>query len=342
MRRRLTTILAADVVGYSKLMAADEDATLRALRSHREVIDRLIARHDGRIFNTGGDSVLAEFGSAVEAVRCAISMQDELRVRNAELIPDRRLLLRIGINVGDVFVEGDDLLGDGVNIAARLEGLAPAGGICISGSTFEQVKNKLSVGFEDLGPQQVKNIPEPVSAFSITAAPVVVAAAGAEAGAAAAGPPASRRWRWPAAGVLVLGLVVAAVVVATRDDAPSGPRPLSDFAENISTDAMSDGDIEAMMAGVTITGLRASDKKPFKVVLNGDKTVNYTFEGDGDLSGTTQSETGRWWVEDSRFCIHVPKFAHGQPACPRIVKTGSTLAAVRPGSGAMLPWKIVK
>jgi len=336
-RRRLTTILAADVVSYSKLMAEDEEATLRTLRSHREVIDRLIERHDGRIFNTGGDSVLAEFGSAVEAVRCAISMQDELRVRNAELVPDRRLLLRIGINVGDVIVEGADLLGDGVNIAARLEGLAQAGGICISGSTFEQVKNKLSVGFQDLGPQQVKNIPEPVAAFSITSAPVVVAATGAT----AAAPAARRGWRLPVAAVVLLGLGVATAVVATRYFAPGGPRPLSAFADNLTTDEMTAGDITALMAGATITGLRAIDKQPFKIFLGNDMTLSYSFDGTGDQSGTTQQETGRWWAEDARFCMQVAKFAKGQPACPRIVKTGQTLAAVRP-NGTALPWTVIK
>ena len=126
-KRRLTTILAADVAGYSALMASDEEATVRTLRAYREIIDKLIARHDGRIFNTAGDAVLAEFSSAVEAVRCAITIQDELRVRNAELVPERQMLFRIGVNLGDVLVEGDDLLGDGVNIAARLEGVAEPG-----------------------------------------------------------------------------------------------------------------------------------------------------------------------------------------------------------------------
>ncbi|MDX1592758.1 MAG: adenylate/guanylate cyclase domain-containing protein [Gammaproteobacteria bacterium] len=201
--RRLATILAADVVGYSRLMAEDEDATVRTLKAYRAIIDRLIDRHDGRIFHTAGDSVVAEFGSAVEAVRCAITIQDELRVRNAELDEARRMNLRIGINIGDVIVDGDDLLGDGVNVAARLESLASAGGICISGGTFEQVKNKLSIGFEDLGPQAVKNLPDPVAAFRITGAPVTVRDSGP-------GTPALRRGPSPgaliAAGVAVAGL----------------------------------------------------------------------------------------------------------------------------------------
>ncbi len=170
--RKLTTILAADVVAYSRLMAADEEATLRTLKTYRGVIDGLIDRHHGRLVGTAGDAVLVEFGSAVEAVRCAISIQEDLRVRNAELPEDRQMLFRVGINVGDVMIEGDDLFGDGVNVAARLEGLADPGGICISGSTFDQVKNKLSTGFEDMGPQEVKNIPQPVPTRCGTSAPV--------------------------------------------------------------------------------------------------------------------------------------------------------------------------
>ncbi len=175
--RKLTTILAADVVGYSQLMALDEEATLGMLKSYRQLIDRLIDKHSGRIFKTAGDAVLAEFGSAVEAVRCAISIQEDLRVRNAEQPEDRQMWLRVGINVGDVMVEGDDLFGDGVNVAARLEGLADKGGICISGSAFDQVKNKLSIAFRDLGAQKVKNIPEPIPAYEIVPGRVAVARA---------------------------------------------------------------------------------------------------------------------------------------------------------------------
>ncbi len=204
-KRRLTTILAADVEGYSRLMRADEEATLATLKTYREIIDGLIARHDGRIFGTGGDSVLAEFGSAVEAVRAAISIQEELRVRNAELAETRRMHFRIGITVGDVMVEGDNLFGDGVNVAARLEGLAEAGGICISGSAFEQVKNKLTIGFEDIGPQEVKNIDEPVSAFRLVP--------GSEA-APAKTPTSARKWRpWALAAAAVAAIAVIGVAV---------------------------------------------------------------------------------------------------------------------------------
>lgn len=174
--RRLTTIFAADVVGFSRLSAADEEGTLRTLRTYRTLVDKLIARHDGRIFGTAGDSVIAEFPSAVEAVRCAMSVQEELRVRNSELPENRQMLFRIGINVGDVLVEGDNLFGDGVNIAARIESLAQPGGISISGSTFEQVNRKLSVHFEDTGRQAVKNIDEPIATFRVLTGPPIVEA----------------------------------------------------------------------------------------------------------------------------------------------------------------------
>ena len=165
--RKLTTVLAADVAGYSRLMADDEASTVRTLRYYREIIRGLVARHEGRVVDTTGDGVLAEFGSPVEALRCAISIQEELGVRNGELPEDRRMEFRIGVNVGDVIVEGDVLFGDAVNIAARLESVADPGAICISGSTFEHVKNKLSVGFRNEGEQSVKNIPYPVPAYSV-------------------------------------------------------------------------------------------------------------------------------------------------------------------------------
>ena len=205
VQRKLTTILAADVEGYSRLMSADEETTLKTLKTYREIIDGLIARHDGRIFGTAGDSVVAEFGSAVEAVRCAIEIQEELKVRNAELVEDLRMMFRIGINVGDVMVEGDNLFGDGVNVAARLEGVAEAGGICISRSAFDQVRNKLSIGFEDIGPQQVKNIAEPVSTYRLVPGRVSVSA-GATAG---AGPSGAKRWARPAIAAFVLVIIAA-------------------------------------------------------------------------------------------------------------------------------------
>jgi len=174
MRRKIAAILAADIAGYSRLVAEDEEETVRRLGAYRGVFDDLIARYGGRIFNTAGDAVLAEFTSSVEAVRCAVDVQESLRTRNRAYPPSRTMSYRIGITVGDVIEREGDLLGDGVNIAARLEALAPAGGICISNSVFEQVANKVSVRFADLGEQAVKNIPRPVRAYVIAQDDVTV------------------------------------------------------------------------------------------------------------------------------------------------------------------------
>jgi len=165
MERKLTAILSADVEGYSRLMGEDEEATIRTLTSYREVMALLIRLHRGRVVDSPGDNLLAEFGSVVDAVKCAAVIQTTLRAENADLPHDRRMEFRIGINLGDVMVEGERIYGDGVNIAARVEGLAEGGGICISGTVFDQVKGKVSVNFEDLGPQQVKNIAEPIRAY---------------------------------------------------------------------------------------------------------------------------------------------------------------------------------
>ena len=167
--RRLVAIFAADVEGYSRLMGANEVETLQALTQRRTVLDGLISAHRGRIANTAGDSVLAEFGSAVDAVQCAVEAQKALAEANAGASPDRHINFRIGIHVGDVMVKGGDLFGDGVNIAARLQTLASAGGTCISGAAHDQVRKILPFAFADLGAQQVKNIEEPVRAFAVSA-----------------------------------------------------------------------------------------------------------------------------------------------------------------------------
>ena len=170
--RRLTTILAADVAGYSRLIGADEECTLARLRAIRqEQVDPAISTHRGRIVKTTGDGMLVEFTSVVDAVRCAIEVQGSMAGHNAGLAPDERIDFRVGINLGDVVVEDDgDLMGDGVNIAARLEGIAAPGGICVSGSAFEQVQGKVAATFVDLGERPLKNIARPVRAFAIAAA----------------------------------------------------------------------------------------------------------------------------------------------------------------------------
>jgi len=170
-QRRLAAILAADVVGYSRLMQRDEAGTLAALKTRRtEVLQPLVAWHRGRIVKLMGDGVLIEFASAVDAVECAVRLQEAMDAANARLPEDRRILLRIGINLGDVMVEGSDLYGDGVNIAARLEGLAEPGGVFVSQTVFNHVRGKVQIGFEDLGEHNLKNMPEPVRVYMASGA----------------------------------------------------------------------------------------------------------------------------------------------------------------------------
>jgi class 3 adenylate cyclase len=168
--RKLATILSADVAEYSRLMAEDEEQTLRTFRGHKEVFEKLVTLHRGRVFNTAGDGILAEFNSAVEAVRCATEIQAALRTRNDQLPENRQVNFRMGVNLGDVMVQGSDLLGDGVNVAARLQSAAEPGGVCISGSIFDQIRNKLSLSFKELGELNFRNIPQAVRVFSIAEA----------------------------------------------------------------------------------------------------------------------------------------------------------------------------
>src|ERR1700739_1584573 len=209
MKRKSAAIMAADIAGHSKLVAEDEEETLRRLESYRAVFHDFVARFSGRIFNTAGDAILAEFPSAVDAVRSAIDVQESLRTRNLAYPASRQMSFRIGITIGDVVERDGDLLGDGVNIAARLEGLAEVGGICISRGVHEQVANKLSVQFADIGAQEVKNIPTPVHAYMVAmrreggtyATPQLSKAVKT---------PAQQNWMWPLA-VTVVCLVAIGV-----------------------------------------------------------------------------------------------------------------------------------
>src|ERR1700750_915836 len=167
--RRLVAVFAADVEGYSRLMGADEVGTLEGLTERRAILDRIIGEHRGRIANTAGDSVLAEFGSAADAVQGAVEAQIALAEANSSVAPDRRISFRIGVHIGDVIIRAGDLFGDGVNIAARLQSIAPPGGVCSSGVTYDQVRKVLPMTFVDLGVQQVKNIQEPVRAYQVCA-----------------------------------------------------------------------------------------------------------------------------------------------------------------------------
>src|SRR5690349_19255084 len=168
VERRLAAILAADMAGYSRLMGADEEGTLERLKAYRrQLIDPKIREHHGRIVKTTGDGMLVDFPSVVDAVKCAVEVQRAMLDRNAETPEDKRITFRIGINLGDVIIDGDDIYGDGVNIAARLEALAEPGGICISRVVRDQIRDKLPYPFEDMGEQTVKNIARPVRIFSL-------------------------------------------------------------------------------------------------------------------------------------------------------------------------------
>jgi hypothetical protein len=222
-----------------------------------------------------------------------------------------------------------------VNVAARLEGIAQPGGICISGSTFEQVKNKLSIGFKDLGLQQVKNIPEPISAFGITSAPVAVVG---EAGGTASG---SGRKR----SVAIAAIVAATVVVgglAFWQLSPPGSAPLTEFPTIVSIDEMRAEEIRAFMSGMAINGNRTSDGQPFTIVLNADMTANYQFARTGDLSGTMARVVGKWRAEDSRFCMQIQHFSAGREVCPRIEKNGYEITARSGRDSTLLSWSLTK
>jgi adenylate cyclase len=173
-KRKLTTILSADVVGYSRLMEDNEEATIQTLNTYRNSMSTLIQQHRGRVVDMTGDNLMAEFSSVVDAVKCAVETQKEISERNADLLENRRMLFRIGVNLGDIVEEEDRIYGDGVNIAARLEGMAEGGGICISGTTYDQLRNKLELGYEYLGEHSVKNIAAPVRVYKVLTEPEAV------------------------------------------------------------------------------------------------------------------------------------------------------------------------
>jgi adenylate cyclase len=217
-KRKLTAILSADVKGYSRLMGEDEEATVRTITAHRNVITTVIEKYRGRVVDSPGDNILAEFASVVDAVQSAVEIQEVVRAKNAELPEDRRMEFRIGINLGDVIQEGERIYGDGVNIAARVEGLADPGGICISGSAYEQIENKLALGYEYLGEHTVKNIVKPIRVYRVPTGPKPAVQVTEE------GKPALR-WQRAALAVMIALLVVAGGVAIWKSYRPSTSPP---------------------------------------------------------------------------------------------------------------------
>jgi adenylate cyclase len=217
VKRKLSAILSADVVGYSRLMGEDEVSTVRTLEACRKVMSDLIEQFRGRVVDSPGDNLLAEFSSVVDAVQCAVEIHEVIRAKNEELPEDRRMLFRIGVNLGDVIEEGDRIYGDGVNIAARLEGLAEAGGICISGSAHEQIKNKLALGYEYIGEHTVKNIAEPLKVYRVPMGPkVAFPKEGSEKKTK------SKNWQWTALGAAG-AIIVIIGALAVWNFYPRGP-----------------------------------------------------------------------------------------------------------------------
>lgn len=219
VNRKMSAILSADVKGYSRLMNMDEEGTVKALNDCREIIAGCVHDHRGRIVDSPGDNVLAEFVSTVEAVKCAVKVQEDLKIRNADLPENRKMEFRMGVNLGDVIEEEGRIYGDGVNIAARLEGLAEAGGVYISGTAFDQVKNKLPVGYQFVGKQTVKNIPDPVRAYKVLMEP--------EHAGKVIGEDRPRKWRWAQIAGMILIVIIGAFVILNIHFGPPSIEPAS-------------------------------------------------------------------------------------------------------------------
>ncbi len=270
LRRKIAVIMAADVSGYSRLVAEDEDGTLKRLMEYREIFADFVSRGRGRIFNTAGDAVLAEFDSAVEAVRSAMDIQETLAARNALLPETRRMIFRIGISLGDVVERDGDLLGDGVNIAARLQGIALPGGICVSRAVQEQVVNKVSILFRDIGAQSVKNIPQPVHAFMIADAQSPAAEPPAPKALAREAPAKARNVS--AAALLVFGTATVACLAAaaflvskTRAPGPAEPAALASFGSTPQAPPGSPAGIGASTSGGGANSLAGTPLRPMEM-----------------------------------------------------------------------------
>jgi TolB-like protein/class 3 adenylate cyclase len=307
-KRKLTAILSADAKGYSRLMVEDEEATVRTVTAYRTAMAKLIQQYRGRVVDSPGDNVLAEFTSVVDAVNCAVEVQRELAERNSELLPERKMEFRIGINLGDVIEEGERIYGDGVNIAARVEGLAEGGGICISGTVYDAIEAKLGLEYEYLGEQAVKNIPKPVRVYRVLSFPGAAAHRVVKAKKAV-----GRKWRnvfLAIAMILFVGAVVAtwhftpppgevASVEKMAFPLPEKPSlavlPFDNLSGDASQDYFSDGITESIITALSnVSNLFVIARnstftykgKPVKVQQVAEELgVRYVLEGSVQRSG---------------------------------------------------------
>ena len=296
--RKLTAILAADVVGYSRMMGVDDEGTLERLKAHRKsLIDPKIAEHQGRIVKTTGDGLLVEFSSVVDAVRCAVEIQRGMTERNADLPEDRRIDFRIGINLGDVIVDGDDIFGDGVNVAARLETLAEPGGICVSRTVRDHVQDKLSFAFQDLGDQRMKNIARPIRVMR-----VILDADGLTMIAPSAPAPVTRR-RWLAVASVILVAAIGGVLTWRLAPWPAAERPpaaasLSSIAVLRFADLGSNGRQGDLADGLSEDILTELARVPDLIVVSRGLTANDT-DATADLTRIGREVAARYLLSGS-------------------------------------------
>jgi len=334
--RKLRAIIGADVVGYSSMMQNNEENTINLLHENIEVFKHFIVQYGGEPFGAAGDSIMASFESAVSAVRCAISIQDELLQKNTELPEENQMWFRIGINVGDVIFQGERVYGDGVNIAARMESLANPGGICVSGSVYEQVKNKLSFGFESLGSKQVKNIAEPIPVFSITSG--VDKTSNTIGNADQIETPSVARKHI----ILIFFAIFLFVVIGFYGYKNTWIKPDKEVASSSRERNYQPLDVFDF-SGKTITGT-SKKNKPITIELNYDNSAMLAIYASEENKKVIRTESGRWFVtRHGMLCMKFEngKFANGEKFCRTVEHEEKGLKLIAPNP--VIPdWYILK
>lgn len=343
VQRKLTTILAADVVGFSRMMGIDEDNTHNLLRKFRKVFDRNITHYSGRIFNTAGDSIMSEFPSTVEAVRCAIDIQEEIAAYNNDRPEKEQMWFRIGLNVGDVIIEGNDLIGDGVNIAARMESIATPGGICLSGSVYDLVHNKLSFSFKNMGEQSVKNIIEPVPAYSLlpTIVPENIARTINKS---------SPKRQIPLALFLLTAIILIIFLFAYKNEINLLSRSDPTRNSNISSKhTITEEPIVSSQTRITpsyffdrtIEGITGKTNERFVIEMTNQGNAVVTIYEKNVPDVRRGSDSGTWWInKHDRICFKFKKFAKGKKFC-RIFSLEKNSEYLVSGDPEKNKWKLL-